>query len=332
MPLRTTSANTPANPPRATRRSLRRFPRPRRGRLARLAGVAATLAAAAHGAALAQPPVPPGLVAGDKYHLVFATDFVHGISTNTFVPALDFPAFGGLDAADWIVTQAAWRGGWVNSPNQGFNFDQQYTAVLSSSTTNAIDRLAITAALYNPAGERLAADEADFFDGSLENPVGFDQFGNPVTGVVWTGTNNVGLRTNNNVCGANWNNNSSGLGGTIGFVQNTGSPFSGAGTQACNQAARLYGVSPELTVPVRGDFTGDGAVDAADYTVWRDTDGQTGAALAADANRDGAVDPLDYDIWVLDFGAAASATAAPEPTAAAMLATAIACVTPHRRV
>ena len=33
-----------------------------------------------------------------------------------------------------------------------------------------------------------------------------------------------------------------------------------------------------------GDYNGDGVVDAADYTVWRDTFGQTGADLAADGD------------------------------------------------
>ncbi len=46
-----------------------------------------------------------------------------------------------------------------------------------------------------------------------------------------------------------------------------------------------------------GDYNGDGAVDAADYTVWRDTLGQTGANLAADGDRNGRVDTLDLSVW-----------------------------------
>ncbi len=42
-----------------------------------------------------------------------------------------------------------------------------------------------------------------------------------------------------------------------------------------------------FTYGIRGDFTGDGTVDAADYTVW----------------RDGNLPASDYDSWVAQFGA-----------------------------
>jgi hypothetical protein len=68
------------------------------------------------------------------------------------------------------------------------------------------------------------------------------------------------------------------------------------------------------------DFNDDGTVDAADYTLWRDTLGVTGTTpySLGDANGDGQVDPADYQIWKLQFGgpspADSSATAAvPEP-------------------
>lgn len=52
----------------------------------------------------------------------------------------------------------------------------------------------------------------------------------------------------------------------------------------------------DLRIAAEGDFNGDGAVDAADYTVWRDTNGST-TDLRADANGDGVVDQADYDLW-----------------------------------
>ncbi len=70
-----------------------------------------------------------------------------------------------------------------------------------------------------------------------------------------------------------------------------------------------------------GDFNNDGLVNAADYSVWRDSNGQTGAALAADADRNRVVNQLDYNIWAQRFGAAASAAtsiAAPEPSTQAL--------------
>src|SRR5690606_32701537 len=44
----------------------------------------------------------------------------------------------------------------------------------------------------------------------------------------------------------------------------------------------------------RGDFNADGRVDAADYTLWRNSLGSNGSGLAADANDDGTVDATDY--------------------------------------
>jgi hypothetical protein len=73
---------------------------------------------------------------------------------------------------------------------------------------------------------------------------------------------------------------------------------------------------------VRGDYNHDGVVDAADYTVWRDTSNQSGFDLAADGDADGVVGPTDYQVWKAAYGtlnAVGSAVAVPEPAAATML-------------
>jgi GH35 family endo-1,4-beta-xylanase len=77
-----------------------------------------------------------------------------------------------------------------------------------------------------------------------------------------------------------------------------------------------------LTVPV-GDYNGDGVVDAADYTVWRDTFGSA-TDLRADGNGNHSIDAGDYDIWVAKFGNVYStgpgdAAAVPEPAAIVLL-------------
>lgn len=57
-----------------------------------------------------------------------------------------------------------------------------------------------------------------------------------------------------------------------------------------------------------GDYNGNRIVDAADYTVWRDTLGVGSAdpahweQYAADGDDDGDVDQDDYDIWGSHFG------------------------------
>ena len=87
-------------------------------------------------------------------------------------------------------------------------------------------------------------------------------------------------------------------------------------------------VSSSVSVP--GDYNGDGQVDAADYTVWRDNlnaTGDPGSVLGDGDNGtgtgtpDGVVDAADYDFWVANFGAAASLqnSPAPEPAALALI-------------
>lgn len=59
--------------------------------------------------------------------------------------------------------------------------------------------------------------------------------------------------------------------------------------------------------PLPGDYNANGAVDAADYTVWRDAVGMTGDALSADGNGDEVIDHLDYEIWRSNYGTVAFA-------------------------
>jgi hypothetical protein len=70
------------------------------------------------------------------------------------------------------------------------------------------------------------------------------------------------------------------------------------------------------------DYNFDGTVNAADYTVWRNSLNQTGAGLAADGNRDEIVNHLDYVVWKAGYGislgagvASESTEAVPEPSA-----------------
>jgi GH35 family endo-1,4-beta-xylanase len=77
-----------------------------------------------------------------------------------------------------------------------------------------------------------------------------------------------------------------------------------------------------------GDYNGDGVVDAADYTVWRDTLGST-TDLRADGNGDHVIDSGDFDIWkstygtTYSFGAGSGSRASgavPEPSGLTMMA------------
>lgn len=69
----------------------------------------------------------------------------------------------------------------------------------------------------------------------------------------------------------------------------------------------------------QGDYNGDGVIDVADYTVWRDSLSQTGIGLAADGNGDQVIDTADYMLWQENYGAdlspPAELVAVPEPAA-----------------
>jgi fibronectin-binding autotransporter adhesin len=91
-----------------------------------------------------------------------------------------------------------------------------------------------------------------------------------------------------------------------------------------------------VTLP--GDYNHNGVVDAADYTVWRDTLGSTGAGLAADGNINGMIDAGDYTVWKSHFGTHAGSgtggstnAAVPEPAtiALAMISAALLCARPR---
>lgn len=60
--------------------------------------------------------------------------------------------------------------------------------------------------------------------------------------------------------------------------------------------------SPRQTT-LNGDYNTDGLVNLADYTVWRDSNGQAGVGLVANGNLSIAVDAPDYEIWKSNFDA-----------------------------
>jgi beta-glucanase (GH16 family) len=69
---------------------------------------------------------------------------------------------------------------------------------------------------------------------------------------------------------------------------------------------------------LQGDYNGDLRVDAADYTVWRNSFGQNGIGLPADGSGNGTVDEQDLVMWRLNFGTGGgtgnSANTVPEPS------------------
>ena len=76
-----------------------------------------------------------------------------------------------------------------------------------------------------------------------------------------------------------------------------------------------------------GDYNDNGVVDAADYTVWRDTFGASVTpGDGADGDESGTIDTGDYTFWKSHFGetvpgagAGLAAAAVPEPTSTVLL-------------
>ncbi|MCA9185324.1 MAG: hypothetical protein R3E01_18015 [Pirellulaceae bacterium] len=83
------------------------------------------------------------------------------------------------------------------------------------------------------------------------------------------------------------------------------------GIDAFLYAMELFGTPFVL----QGDYNGNGTVDAADYTIWKDSFGSS-SSLAADGNGNGIIDAADYTIWKDNFGESLStffAHQVPEP-------------------
>jgi hypothetical protein len=93
--------------------------------------------------------------------------------------------------------------------------------------------------------------------------------------------------------------------------------------------------SPQQPDPISGDYDGNGAVDAADYVVWRQNEGGPGGSWTlGDYEPDNDVDSADYDFWRGHFGntsGSGAGAAVPEPISFALVLTALLPVATVRR-
>jgi len=67
-------------------------------------------------------------------------------------------------------------------------------------------------------------------------------------------------------------------------------------------AASITNGTIEVTVTRNGDYNLNGVVDAADYSVWRDSLGQSGPGLAADGDGNHVIEENDFLVWRNAFG------------------------------
>lgn len=90
----------------------------------------------------------------------------------------------------------------------------------------------------------------------------------------------------------------------------------------------LKSITSERLSP--GDYNGDGSVNAADYSLWRDATSSGFYVYHGDGNHDGVVDTADFAIWSGAYGSG-NASAVPEPSSAITLLVATAVATLARR-
>ncbi len=81
--------------------------------------------------------------------------------------------------------------------------------------------------------------------------------------------------------------------------------YDGDGVSGATIDMGAFELQPLIVLPVLlGDYNQDTFVDAADYTVWSDMQGQSGVTpySGADGNGDRTIGPEDYDVWKSHFG------------------------------
>lgn len=94
--------------------------------------------------------------------------------------------------------------------------------------------------------------------------------------------------------------------------------------EAIGQVTQFYQLdlaASAFVVPLEGDFNADGLVDAADYTLWRDTlDLPVAPFTGADHSGNGTIDNADYTLWLANFGQTlgGGSLAVPEPMTAVL--------------
>jgi len=99
-------------------------------------------------------------------HTIFVTSGLYGAN------------LGGLEGADTTCQDLASASG--RSGN--------WTAVLSSATTSARDRFAVTGPIADTSGRLVANDAADLWDGTIAQSIELDENRTSTAHLVWTGT------------------------------------------------------------------------------------------------------------------------------------------------
>lgn len=174
---------------------------------------------------------PAGLSPGDQYRLAFVTSTTRDA---TSADIADYNAFvqNVADSSSLASLGATWTA--IGSTS----------AVDARDNTNTNPNVATGIGIYNLAGNLVAANNADLWDGSLSAPISVFENGNTATStLVWTGTTQDGTGNPLLVLGT-LDESLTGLSPAV------DDEWVNSGESLVGSSFHLYAISGTLTVPV----------------------------------------------------------------------------------
>jgi hypothetical protein len=168
---------------------------------------------------------------------------VDGVSDSQhriFVSSMSYDGnLGGLTGADSKCNSLASAAG----------LEREYKAFIGSGSSSLKSRFNLIGAVYNFTGdnrERIVSLGADLFDADVEDllrSIDYDENGNTVSAVVWTGSDSEGENSLISDC-SDWTSNSGGANGSVGDnTRTTGFFLEDPPVQACSGSYRIYCIS-----------------------------------------------------------------------------------------
>lgn len=111
---------------------------------------------------------------------------------------------------------------------------------LVSGSQSAKGNVNARAPVYDMVGNLIALSTDDFWDGTITNPIKYNEKGEDVGSIeVWTGTLSTGLLDTSNSCNK-WSTNPEAYFGAYGLTSATGAEWIAAGTAPCTSAKAIY--------------------------------------------------------------------------------------------
>ncbi|WP_447969359.1 PEP-CTERM sorting domain-containing protein [Nitrospira sp. M1] len=170
--------------------------------------------------------LPTGLNPGDSYQLAFQSS---GTRNALSTDIADYNAF--------VQNAANAAGIGVGSPLGGI----VWSAIASTAAVSALENAVVSTFVYNLVDQRVASGFADMWDGSLQAPIRYDEFGNSKGSTVWTGTGIDGMQSSNVLGDPSLS--TLGIGGLADSLWIDRGSFPSSGFRT------LYALSEPLTVP-----------------------------------------------------------------------------------